>query len=182
MFNFVFLSVKRWFQFNFRIVRTHFATMMTLYYWKMIAETRSYIFRWRSCFRRRLVCVNSLFITKIAFPRAYFESTRKTGSSPIKIRRDGNMKIHCSKYDPSFCIITLFPIFWPDYTSTTCFLRVSLSLNNHPIAGSAVKRLLAWFPDKPVVGLRCLSYSIGCAARDHLPQSQRINWHERIKT
>ena len=30
MFNFVFLSVKRWFQFNSRIVRTHFASVMTL--------------------------------------------------------------------------------------------------------------------------------------------------------
>ena len=60
MFNFVFLSLKRWFQFNSRKVRTHFATVMTLNNWEMIAETRSYIFRWRSRCRRRRVCVNSL--------------------------------------------------------------------------------------------------------------------------
>ena len=48
MFNFVFLCPKRWFQFNSRIVRTHFSSMMTLNNWKMIPETRSYIFRWRS--------------------------------------------------------------------------------------------------------------------------------------
>ena len=60
MFNFVFLSLKRWFQFNSRKVRTHFATVMALNNWEMIAETRSYIFRWRSRCRRRRVCVNSL--------------------------------------------------------------------------------------------------------------------------
>ena len=60
MFNFVFLSLKRWFQFNSRIVGTHFATVMTLNNWEMITETRSYIFRWRSRCRPRRVCVNSL--------------------------------------------------------------------------------------------------------------------------
>ena len=55
LFNFVFLCPKCWFQFNSRIVRTHFSSMMTLNYWKIIAETRSYIFRWRSRFRRRRV-------------------------------------------------------------------------------------------------------------------------------
>ena len=53
MFNFVFLCSKRWFQFNSRIVRTHFSRIMSLNNWEMIAETRSYIFRWRSRFRRR---------------------------------------------------------------------------------------------------------------------------------
>ena len=67
MFNFVLLCPKRWFQFNSRIVRTHFSNIMTLNNWKMIAETRSYIFRWRSCFRRRLVCLSSL-ITKFRPP------------------------------------------------------------------------------------------------------------------
>ena len=43
-----------------RIVRTHFASVMTLNNWEMITETRSYIFRWRSRCRRRRVCVNSL--------------------------------------------------------------------------------------------------------------------------
>ena len=61
MFNFVFLSVKRSFQINSRIVRTHFSSVMTLNNWEMITETRSDIFRWRSHCRRRRVCVNSLF-------------------------------------------------------------------------------------------------------------------------
>ena len=51
-FNFV-LFPERWFLFNSRIVRTHFSSIMTLNNWKMIAETRSHIFRWRSRFRRR---------------------------------------------------------------------------------------------------------------------------------
>ena len=60
MFNFVFLCPKRWFQFNSRIVRTHFSSKMTLNNWKMIAETRSYIFRWRSLFLRRVCLLSSL--------------------------------------------------------------------------------------------------------------------------
>ena len=59
MFNFV-LCPKRWFQFNSRIVRTHFSSKMTLNNWKMTAETRSYIFRWRSRFHRRRVSLSSL--------------------------------------------------------------------------------------------------------------------------
>ena len=60
MFIFVFLCPKRRFQFNSRIVRTHFSSMVTLNNWKMISETRSYIFVWRSRFRRRCVCLSSL--------------------------------------------------------------------------------------------------------------------------
>ena len=60
MFNFVFLCPKRWFQFNSRTVKTHFSSVMTLNNWKVIAETRSYIFRSRSGFRRRRVCLSSL--------------------------------------------------------------------------------------------------------------------------
>ena len=60
MFNFVFLCPKRWFQINSRTVRRHFSSVMTLNNWKMIAEKRSYIFRWRSRFRRRRVCLSSL--------------------------------------------------------------------------------------------------------------------------
>ena len=59
IFDFVFLCPKRWFQFNSRTVRTHFSSIMTLNNWKMIAETPSYIFRWRSRFRRRCVCLSS---------------------------------------------------------------------------------------------------------------------------
>ena len=45
MFNFVFLFPKRWFQFNPRIVQTHFSSIMSLNYnWKMIAETREVTF------------------------------------------------------------------------------------------------------------------------------------------
>ena len=62
MFNFVFLSPKCWFQFNSRIVTTHFSNIMSLNNWKMIAETRSHIFRWRSRFRRRRVCLSSLIL------------------------------------------------------------------------------------------------------------------------
>ena len=62
MFNVVFLCPKRCFQFNYRIVGTHFSSIMTLNNCKMIAETRSYIFRWRSRLRRRLVCLISLKI------------------------------------------------------------------------------------------------------------------------
>ena len=43
---------QSWFQFNSRIVRTHFSSKKTLNNWKIIAETRSYIFRLRSRFRR----------------------------------------------------------------------------------------------------------------------------------
>ena len=60
MFNFVFICPKRWLQFNSRIVRTHSSSIMTLNNWKMIAETRSYIFRWGSRFRWRRVCLSSL--------------------------------------------------------------------------------------------------------------------------
>ena len=62
MFNFVFLCPKRWFQFNSRIVRTHFSSIMSFNNWKMIAETRSHIFRWRSRFCRRRVCLSSLTV------------------------------------------------------------------------------------------------------------------------
>ena len=54
------LCPKRWFPFNSRIVRTHFSSIMTLNNWKMIAETRCYMFKWRSRFRRRRVYLSSL--------------------------------------------------------------------------------------------------------------------------
>jgi len=62
MFNFVFLCPKCWFQLNSSTVRIYFSSIMSLNNWKMIAETRSYIFRWRSRFRRRRVCLSSLII------------------------------------------------------------------------------------------------------------------------
>ena len=51
-----------WFQFNSRIVRTHFSSIMSLNNWKVVAETRSHMFRWRSRFRRRRVCLSSLLL------------------------------------------------------------------------------------------------------------------------
>ena len=56
----VLLSQKRWFQFNSRIVRTHFASVMPLNNCEIIAETRSYIFRWRSRCGRHRLCLSSL--------------------------------------------------------------------------------------------------------------------------
>ena len=54
---------KRWFQFNSRIVSTaHFSCIITLSNLKMIAETRSDIFRWRSRSCRRRVWLSSLSI------------------------------------------------------------------------------------------------------------------------
>ena len=66
MFNFVLLCPKRWFQFNSRIVRTHFSSIIPLNDWKMIAETRSYIFRWRFRICRRRVCLSSLLSQEFA--------------------------------------------------------------------------------------------------------------------
>ena len=60
MFNFVLLSQMRWFQLNSRIVLTHFARVMTLNNGEIIAETRSYIFRWRFRSHRRRLCLSSL--------------------------------------------------------------------------------------------------------------------------
>jgi len=62
MFNFVFLPLKRWFKYNSRIIRIYFASIMTLNNWKMIAETRSYIFRCRFRGRRRRPCLRRLTI------------------------------------------------------------------------------------------------------------------------
>ena len=59
-FNFVFLCPKRWFQINSRTFRRHFSSIMALNNWEMIAEKGSYIFRWRSRFRRRRVYLSSL--------------------------------------------------------------------------------------------------------------------------
>ena len=75
MFNFVCLSLKRWFQFNSRNVRTHFASTMALNNWEIIAERRGYIFRWRSRCRRGLVCLSSLF------PNAAMTALTVTGFS-----------------------------------------------------------------------------------------------------
>ena len=49
-----------WFQFYSRIIRSHFASVRTLNNIKMIVETRSNIFRWRSRCGRRRLCLSSL--------------------------------------------------------------------------------------------------------------------------
>ena len=61
MFNFV-LFLKCWSQFNSGMVRTHFASLMTLNNCERIAETRSYILSWRSRCRRRHVCLSTLLL------------------------------------------------------------------------------------------------------------------------
>ena len=45
IFNFVLLSLKSRFQFNSRIVRVHFASMMTLNHCERIVEMQMYIFQ-----------------------------------------------------------------------------------------------------------------------------------------
>ena len=62
--NLVFLCPKRWFQFNSRMLRTHFSRIMTLNNWKMIWEKRSYIFRWSSRFCRRRAWLSSLLFRR----------------------------------------------------------------------------------------------------------------------
>ena len=47
-----------------QIFRIHFASIMTWNNWEIIAETRSYIFRWFSRCRRRRVCLSSLTPTR----------------------------------------------------------------------------------------------------------------------
>ena len=68
---------KHWFQFNSRIVRTHFASLMTLNNWEMIAGTRSYIFRWRSRCRRCCLWLSSLSIGPGTGKKAQNYKTRK---------------------------------------------------------------------------------------------------------
>ena len=86
------LCPKRWFQINSR----HFSSIMTLNNWKIIAEKRSYIFRWRSRFRRRRVCLSSLLcfvvgaliviaVTACAWDLAELEHSSRTFWS-LKIR------------------------------------------------------------------------------------------------
>ena len=62
IFNILFLSLSPngWYQFDSQIFRIHFASIMTWNNWEIIAETRSYIFRWFSRCRRRRVCLSSL--------------------------------------------------------------------------------------------------------------------------
>ena len=49
---------KRWFQFNSRIIRTHFSSRMTLNIWKLIAETLSRRHVWLSSLICRFVTLS----------------------------------------------------------------------------------------------------------------------------
>ena len=100
MFNFVFLYPKRLFQFNPRTVRAHFLSIMTLNNWKMVTETRSYIFRWRSRFRRRRVCLSSLLthsfiIYLFIIFHIYLFCTRFEFLRWIKSRNENDQSILC---------------------------------------------------------------------------------------
>ena len=56
IFNIFLLSPNRWYKFISRIF-SYFANIMTWINWEIIAETRSFIFRWRSRCRRRRLCI-----------------------------------------------------------------------------------------------------------------------------
>jgi len=89
MLNHVILSQKRWFQFNSRIVRTHFASAMTLNNCERIAETRSFIFRWRSrCLLHRIYLSSLLtqLTVKIDQIRILWDVLKKPRSHLICIR------------------------------------------------------------------------------------------------
>ena len=130
MFHFVFLCPKRWFQFNSRIVRTHFSSIMTLNNCEIIAETRSYIFRWRSRFRRRRrVCLSSLILDRIAprkknwFQVFFFQIMRAKSNAAYFI-----CKIESYKSQVNKCCI--FPVtVQPNCWSTICVCSTLLLLH-----------------------------------------------------
>ena len=95
MFNFGCLSLRRWFQFNSRKVRKRFASTMSLNNWEIIAETRGYIFRWRSRCRRGRVCLSSLI------SKADVEEREK--SENITSRFCNNFSIIPSNYACKLC-------------------------------------------------------------------------------
>ena len=86
MFSFVILCPKRWFQINSRTVRRHFSSIMTLNNWKMIAEKWSFIFRWRSRFRRRrgcLSCKMCYVVCEVKIARRFSNWIYKSSSLPL---------------------------------------------------------------------------------------------------
>ena len=108
MFNFVFLCPKRWLQFNSRIGRTQFSSKMALNNCEIFAETGSYIFRWRSRFRRRRVCLSSLLLNRRTATWNLFVSwfaLRLNGAlhlTFIKIESASNYSVHKGKMDNSY--------------------------------------------------------------------------------
>ena len=85
LFNFVFLCPKCLLQFNSRTVRTRFLSIMTLNNWKMITETRSYIFRWRSRLRWCRVCLSSLIRKFKIYDATVAKKSLKIASSSFSI-------------------------------------------------------------------------------------------------
>ena len=61
---------------------------MTLNNWKMIAETRSYIFRWRSRFRWHRVCLSSLMSTVELLWLKHFAPVRFNSNLFVALRID----------------------------------------------------------------------------------------------
>ena len=72
---FAYLSLLCWFQFNSRIIKH-----ITLNNWEMIAETRSYSFRWRSRCRRSRLCLRSLSLHLKLF---WFRSSSTLSVNPL---------------------------------------------------------------------------------------------------
>ena len=66
-FQFGFLSPNCWNEFNSRVVRIHFAGIVTRNHWKIIAETESHIFRWSSRCRQRRPFLSYLMLSKEPF-------------------------------------------------------------------------------------------------------------------
>ena len=141
MFNFVFLCPKRWFQFNSRIVRTHFSNIMTLNNWKMTAETRSYIFRWRSRSGRRRGCLSSLILrininasAIVFFPNK--NEKKKEILDKIEFRPNKFQKKMWGKWQESqptnatYSCIRFFQYFWPIYCSIVLSLFSAMILND----------------------------------------------------
>ena len=95
MFNFVFLCPKRWYQFNSRIVRTRFSSKMTLNNWKMIPETRSYIFRRPSHFGRHHVCLSSLLNRFVQNTYAWVNTTHQYQYQSCKNSAMSHRNCHC---------------------------------------------------------------------------------------
>ena len=109
---FDFLCPKRWFQFNSRIVRTHFSSIMTSNNWKVIAETRSYIFRWRSCFHRRRVCLSSLLSPQHARIKEMTKLRAKASRTNANTGKNSLVPLHSSVHF-SWKLSTLFQISLP---------------------------------------------------------------------
>ena len=103
MFNFVFLCPKRWFQFNSRILRTHFSSKMTLNNWKLIAETQSYFFWWRSRFRRRRVWLSSLMTDSHDQRPSLFSQASWTGRTWLMTLKDISQSTIMHVSSRNFC-------------------------------------------------------------------------------